>query len=109
MSPWVALVIAGLFETAWVLTLRMSEGWTRLKWSAATLVLMGVSFALLGRAIKAMPPATAYAVWVGIGAVGAALLTPLLFKETLAPRQIFCLLLIVAGIAGLKLTTPAAD
>lgn len=106
---WLLLIVAGLFEAAWVLTLRLSEGWTRLGWSIATLALMGVSFYLLGRAVKTLPTAVAYAVWVGIGAVGAAVLTPLLFREALTLRQGLCLGLIVAGIVGLRLATPSAS
>lgn len=105
-TAWIMLFIAGLFETAWVLTLRLSDGWSRISWTLATIALMIASFLLLGRASRSLPAATAYAVWVGIGVTGAALLSPLLFKETLSLKQLAFLAMILVGIIGLKLSTP---
>ena len=102
---WVYLIAAGLFECGWAIGLKYTEGFSRLWPSVATLAAMAVSFWLLSAAMKTIPVGTAYAVWTGIGAVGVAILGMILFQEPKEWARIFCLLLIVAGIGGLKLTS----
>lgn len=104
---WVLLVIAGLFEVGWAIGLKYTEGFTRLWPSLATLAAMAISFWLLGAAMKTLPVGTAYAVWVGVGAVGTVILGILLFNEPASVARIVSVLLIVAGIVGLKLSSPA--
>ncbi|MDD3353286.1 quaternary ammonium compound efflux SMR transporter SugE [Zoogloea sp.] len=102
---WGILALAGLLEVAWAIGLKYTEGFTRLWPSVWTILSMMLSFGLLGVAMKSLPVGTAYAVWVGIGAIGTALLGILLFGEPAHFARLFSLLLIFAGIVGLKLTT----
>lgn len=104
---WIILVIAGLFEIAWAIGLKYTEGFTRLWPTVGTLLAMGISVGLLGIAMKSLPVGTAYAVWVGVGAVGTAILGIFLFNEPANAGRLSSLALIVAGIVGLKLATPA--
>lgn len=104
--PWILLLIAGLFEVGWAIGLKYTEGFTRLWPSLATLAAMAISFWLLGEAMKTLPVGTAYAVWVGVGAVGTVILGILLFNEPASVARIVSVLLIVAGIVGLKLSSP---
>lgn len=99
---WLALFIAGLFEVGWAIGLKYTDGFTRLWPSVGTLAAMVFSFGLLSYALKFLPVGTAYAVWTGIGAVGTATLGILLFGEVASLARILCILMIVAGIAGLK-------
>jgi quaternary ammonium compound-resistance protein SugE len=99
---WVYLVIAGLLEIVWAIGLKYTEGFTRLGPSAITIVAMIASVALLGLALRDMPVGTGYAVWTGIGTVGAAVLGMILFQEPATALRIGCIVLIVAGIVGLK-------
>jgi len=103
---WIYLVIAGLFEVAWAIGLKYTEGFTRPWPSLGTVAAMAVSFWLLALSLNTLPVGTAYAVWTGIGAVGTAVLGIWLFGEPRHPMRLACILLIVAGIAGLKLTSP---
>ncbi|WP_448101900.1 quaternary ammonium compound efflux SMR transporter SugE [Luteibacter jiangsuensis] len=102
---WTVLVLAGLFEIAWAVGLKYTEGFGRLWPSVLTAVAMVVSIVLLAIATKKLPLGTAYAVWTGIGAVGAVTLGILLFGESAQPLRLLCVALIVAGIVGLKLTS----
>ncbi|WP_374434627.1 multidrug efflux SMR transporter [Tabrizicola sp.] len=102
MNPWVIVVIAGLMETGWALGLKYSEGFTRLVPSVVTIVLALGSFYLLSVAMKSLPVGTAYAVWVGIGAVGTAIAAVFLFQEPVNLMRVMGVLLILAGIAALK-------
>lgn len=110
MSPaasWLVLIVAGLFEVGWAIGLKYTQGFTRLwptVWTALALV---ISMALLGAAVKALPVGTAYAVWVGIGAVGTAVLGIALLGEAASLGRVASIALIVVGIVGLKLATPA--
>ncbi len=106
---WIVLFVAGLCEIGWAVGLKYTEGFTRLWPSLGTVVAMVVSVALLGLALKVLPLGTAYAVWTGIGAVGTALLGIVLFNEPRDALRLACIALIVAGIIGLKLVTPATD
>lgn len=102
---WLLLVIAGIFEFAWAIGLKYSEGFTRLWPSVWTLAAMLVSFGLLGWAMRTLPVGTAYSVWVGIGVIGTVLLGAWLFQESLTPLRLVSIGLILAGIIGLKLST----
>ncbi len=104
---WVYLVLAGIFECGWAIGLKYADGWTKLVPSVLTVIAMATSFWLLSAAMKTIPVGTAYAVWTGIGTVGVAILGMVLFEESHDIMRIICLLLIVAGIAGLKVFSPA--
>jgi quaternary ammonium compound-resistance protein SugE len=104
---WLVLLIAGLFEVAWAIGLKYTEGFTRLWPSVGTVLAMIVSVVLLGWALKSLPVGTAYAVWTGVGAVGTAILGIALFGDPAGAARLGCIALIVAGIVGLKLVTPA--
>lgn len=99
---WIYLFIAGLFEITWAVGLKYTEGFTRLWPSAGTMAAMAVSFWLLAESLKTIPIGTAYAVWTGIGAVGTALVGILIFGESRHALRLVCILIIVAGIAGLR-------
>ncbi|MDZ7591588.1 MAG: quaternary ammonium compound efflux SMR transporter SugE [Rubrivivax sp.] len=104
---WTLLFLAGLFEIGWAIGLKFTDGFTRLWPSVFTGVSMVASVVLLGVAMKSLPVGTAYAVWVGVGAVGTAILGIVLFGESANAGRIVSLGLILAGIVGLKLSTPA--
>ncbi|AAM71620.1 MAG TPA: quaternary ammonium compound-resistance protein SugE [Chlorobaculum sp.] len=99
---WVMLFVAGLFECAWAVGLKYSEGFTRPVPSVLTIAAMLVSFWLLSVAMKIVPVGTAYAVWTGIGAAGVAVAGILLFNEPRDLARVFCIFLIIAGVAGLR-------
>ena len=103
---WLLLFVAGLFEVGWAIGLKYTEGFTRLWPTIGTAIAMLLSVCLLGFAMKSLPVGTAYAVWVGVGALGTALLGMVLFGESASAARLMCLALILAGIIGLKLTTP---
>lgn len=102
-NAWVLLLAAGLFEIIWAAAMKASDGFTRIGPSVLTGVAAFVSFWLLAAAMKELPLGTAYAVWVGIGAVGAALVGIALFGEAATPLRIAGIALIAAGIGTLKL------
>lgn len=102
---WLYLLIAGLFEVAWAIGLKYTDGFTRLIPSLLTLASMGASLLFLGLALKTLPVGTAYAVWTGIGAVGVAILGIILFAEPANALRLASIALIVGGIVGLKLVS----
>lgn len=102
---WIYLLVAGVFEVVWAMALKYSQGFTRLVPSLITLAGMVVSFYFLALATKTLPIGTAYAVWTGIGAVGAVLLGIVLFHEPFNLGRLLFAGLILAGIVGLKLTS----
>jgi len=102
MNPWLIVLIAGLMETGWAIGLKYSDGFTRFWPSLGTAIGAAASFWLLSIAMKDLPVGTAYAVWVGIGAVGTAALAVLLFGEPVSPLRLLGIALIVAGIVALK-------
>jgi quaternary ammonium compound-resistance protein SugE len=104
---WLVLFVAGLCEIGWAVGLKYTEGFSRLVPSVLTVGAMVVSMVLLGIALKTLPVGTGYAVWTGIGAVGTAILGIILFGESMEPMRLASIALIVAGIVGLKLATPA--
>jgi len=101
---WIILVVAGLFEVAWAIGLKYTEGFSRLWPSVGTVAAMAASVLLLGWAMRSLPVGTAYAVWTGIGAVGTVILGIVLFSEPATAARLGCVALIVSGILGLKLT-----
>ena len=104
---WILLFVAGLFEIGWAIGLKYTHGFTRLWPSVGTALSMLVSVVLLGLAMRDQPVGTAYAVWTGIGAVGVAMLGIALLGESASPARLACIGLIVAGVVGLKLASPA--
>lgn len=100
---WLFLGVAGLLEIVWSISMKASHGFTKFHYAAITLVAAGLSFWLLGLALRQLPVGTAYAVWTGIGAVGAAVFGILFFGESVTLARIGCIALIVAGILGLKM------
>ena len=104
---WVVLFCAGLFEIGWAVGLKYTAGFTRLFPTLLTVASMAASLGLLGLSLKTLPLGTAYAVWTGIGTLGTAALGVVLFGEAADAARLACMGLIVAGIVGLKLATPA--
>lgn len=103
--PWLLLFVAGLLEAAWAVGLKYTEGFSRPLPSFLTILGIVLSMGLLGIATRDLPIGTAYGVWVGIGALGAAVLGIFLFGETLTPLRLLFLALLALSIAGLKLTS----
>ena len=103
--PWLILVLAGLFEIGWAIGLKYTDGFTKPWPTVGTVASMIVSLGLLGLAMKSLPVGTAYAVWVGVGAVGTAILGIVLLGEPANAGRMVSLALIVAGIVGLKLAS----
>ena len=101
---WILLFLAGLFEIVWAVGLKYTEGFTRLWPTVGTLAAMAISFGLLAQAMKALPLGTAYAVWTGIGALGAFAVGILVLGESASPMRIASLACIVIGIIGLKMS-----
>ncbi len=106
MQAWLILFLAGLAEIGWVIGLKYSEGFSKLTASAFTIVSLAASMLLLGWAVRSLPIGTAYAVWTGIGAIGAAIAGLALFGESANPIRLLCIGLIITGVVGLKLSTP---
>jgi len=104
---WTYLIIAGLLEIVWAIGLKYTEGFTKLVPSLVTGVALVASMVFLALALRAIPVGTGYAIWTGIGAVGTAILGIVLFAEPATLARLGCIGLIVAGIVGLKLVTPA--
>lgn len=100
---WIAVIVAGLFEVAMALSLKLSKGFTQLVPSVGFLIFAVVSFALLSLGLKHLDVGTAYAVWVGIGAVGTAVIGMLLMGDEASPLKIIALVLIIVGVIGLNL------
>lgn len=100
------LAIAGLFETGWAIGLKYTDGFTKPWPTLWTVLSMIISLWLLGFAMKSLPVGTAYAVWVGIGAVGTVILGIMLLDEPANPARLISVALIIAGIIGLKLASP---
>ena len=104
---WGILFLAGLLEVGWAVGLKYTEGFTRLWPSVGTAIALVGSMALLGVALRTLPIGTAYAVWTGIGTIGTAILGIVLFDEPATVMRLVCIALIVSGILGLKLASPA--
>lgn len=104
---WILLIVAGLFEIAWAIGLKYTDGFTRPLPTAGTIAAMLISIWLLGIAMKTLPVGTAYSVWVGVGAAGTVILGIILFKEPANALRLASIGLVIAGIVGLKVATPA--
>lgn len=104
-SSWIVLIIAGLFEVCWAIGLKYTDGFTKLLPSIFTLTTLAISMLLLAKASQALPIGTAYGVWVGVGALGAAILGIFLFNESASPARIFFIVLLLISIIGLKFTS----
>ena len=100
---WTYLLLAAAFEISWAVAMKYAEGFTKLVPSLITAVGYILSAVFLALALRKLPLGTAYAMWTGLGIVGTTVLGALLFRETLSPPQVVCVILIAAGIAGLKL------
>ena len=100
---WVLLIVAGLLETAFAVSLKFSEGFTRLWPTVAFGVFAAGSFTLLNMALRTLPVGTAYAVWTGIGAAGTAIVGMAFLGDAASTMRIFSVVLIVAGVVGLNL------
>ncbi len=106
--PWFILFIAGLFEVVWAVGIKYTDGWTRLWPAVFTVLAMLASFYLLSLALKHIPMGTAYAIWTGIGTIGTVVYGIIYFKEPADLLRIICILLIVSGIAGLRILSRQA-
>ena len=104
--PWILLILAGLFEVGWAIGLKYTDGFTKLWPTVGTVAAMAISLGLLGIAMKSLPVGTAYAIWVGVGAVGTVILGIVLFHEPANALRLVSVGLIVAGLVGLKLASP---
>ena len=102
---WFYIFLAGLFEIAWAIGLKYTEGWTKFWPSVGTGIALVASFSLLSQGIKTLPIGTAYAVWMGIGAVGVAIFGIVALGESRDALRLFCIALVVAGIIGLKFSS----
>ncbi len=105
MNSWIYLIIAGIFEMAWVLALKFSENFTKLLFSVLTVIFMILSLIFLSLSFKTIPTGTAYACWTAIGAVGVIVVGMIFFGESTSILRIGFLAMIIIGIVGLKLTT----
>ena len=103
--PWIYLLLAGIFEIGFAIGLKYTEGWTRLWPGVGTLAAMVVSFWCLSQSLKSIPIGTGYAIWTGIGAVGAAALGIVLFGDSASWPRLLCIGLIVSGVIGLKMVS----
>ena len=104
---WTLLLVAGFFEIVWATLLKFTDGFTNVWPSVGTVVAMGISMVCLSFALREIPMGTAYVVWTGIGAVGTVILGIVLFGEPKNAVRLLCIGLIIAGIAGLKWTSPS--
>lgn len=102
---WFDLFIAGIFEVVWSTCLKYSHGFTNVMFTVLTFIGMGFSFWFLAHAVKSLPMGTAYAIWTGIGALGAVIVGVILFKEPVTLVRLFFVAMLLAGIIGLKLTS----
>lgn len=102
---WVYLIVAGGLEVFWSTCLKLSEGFSVLRFSILTVIGMIFSFLFLSQATKTLPLGTSYAIWTGIGALGAVIVGVLLFKESVSPLRLMFVALILIGIIGLKATS----
>lgn len=100
---WIYLLIAGIFEIAWAIGLKLSDGFSNLTVTILTLLGVAASFYFLAISLKNIPLGTAYAIWTGIGTIGTVIFGIFLFKEPVTVARIVCIMLIISGITGLKL------
>jgi quaternary ammonium compound-resistance protein SugE len=110
MSPWPWVLAGGLFETAWAVTMKLSEGFSDIFWTILTLALIGCSVYMLNSGIKrGLPVGGGYAVWVGVGAIGSIVMGIILFSESIMITRLFFAAVIIIGIIGVELTCGPED
>lgn len=102
---WFYLILAGFFEVGWAVGLKFSDGFTKIIPSIFTIITMATSLYFLSLSLKTLPLSSSYAIWTGIGTIGTVILGIIIFKEPISVVRIVCVLLIVAGIVGLKLVS----
>lgn len=102
---WLSLIVSGLLDVLWAVSMKYSQGYTRPGWTVLSLATLAAFVWLLGRALQALPLGNAYAVWTGVGAVGSVLMGVFLFGEAITLARLGFIALIVAGIVGLKMTS----
>ncbi len=100
---WTLLVVAGVLDVAWAVSMKYAQGYSRPGWSIVSVLLLAAFVYLLGRVLEALPVGTAYAVWTGIGAAGTVIMGVVLFGETLSPLRLGGVVVVLLGIAMLKL------
>ena len=100
---WLALLVAGMLDVGWAISMKLSNGYSRLDWSLASLGFLAAFVYLLGRALQVLPLGTAYAVWAGVGAVGTVAAGVVLFGETIGPWRMIGIAIVLAGIVILKI------
>ena len=105
---WAMVIVAGLFETAFAVSLKLSDGFSRWGWTVSFAVCAAISFGLLSAALRELPVGTAYAVWTGIGAAGTAVVGMVFLKDPVTTVRLLSILLIIAGVIGLNLSSSAA-
>lgn len=105
---WALVIVAGFFETAFAVSLKLSDGFSRLWWTLAFLACSGISFALLAIGLRSLPVGSAYAVWTGIGAAGTAVVGMVFLRDPVTTLRLLSILLIVAGVVGLNLSSSSA-
>jgi quaternary ammonium compound-resistance protein SugE len=105
---WALVIVAGLFETAFAVSLKLSDGFGRLWWTLSFLVCAAVSFTLLSIGLRSLPVGSAYAVWTGIGAAGTAIVGMVFLRDPVTTLRLLSILLIVAGVVGLNLAPSSA-
>ena len=105
---WALVIVAGLFETVFAVSLKLSDGFSRLGWSVAFAVSAAISFGLLSHGLRSLPVGSAYAVWTGIGAVGTAIVGMVFLRDPVTTVRLLSILLIVAGVVGLNLSSSSA-
>jgi quaternary ammonium compound-resistance protein SugE len=105
---WAMVIVAGLFETAFAVSLKLSDGFSRWPWTVAFAVFATISFTLLSLGLRELPVGSAYAVWTGIGAAGTAIVGMLFLKDPVTTVRLLSILLIVSGVVGLNLASSSA-
>jgi quaternary ammonium compound-resistance protein SugE len=101
-AAWLLLVLSGLLDVAWTVSMKLTQGYTRPGWTALSIVLLAAFVYLLGKVLALLPVGSAYAVWTGIGALGTVVLGVVLFGETVSALRVIGAVLVIAGIAALK-------
>ena len=102
---WALLILSGLLDVAWAMSVKMADGYSRLGWTILSFALLAAFIYALGKALQALPLGTAYAVWTGIGAVGSIIVGIVIFREPVTFVRLFWIAVTLSGIVGLKLTS----
>ena len=105
---WFLVIVAGLFETAFAVSLKLSDGFSRIGWTISFLASAAISFQLLSMGLRSLPVGSAYAVWTGIGAAGTAIVGMVFLRDPVTTLRLLSILLIIAGVVGLNLSPSSA-